>query len=59
MSVSYCPNAAELKAFVFPSSAPFNGKYLQHTFSSILAKGPPPPSPLPKTKRAESDDSRF
>jgi hypothetical protein len=29
------------------------------TFSSILASGPPPPSPLPKTRRAVDVDSKF
>jgi hypothetical protein len=29
------------------------------TFSSIFAKGPPPPSPCPNTRSAVSEDSRF
>ena len=29
------------------------------TFSSILGKGPPPPSPFPNTSREMSEDSRF
>ena len=34
-------------------------KKRRHTFSSILFRGPPPPSPLPKTSKAVSLDSRF
>lgn len=34
-------------------------KDLTLTFSSILDRGPPPPSPLPKTSNEVSDDSRF
>jgi hypothetical protein len=30
-----------------------------HTFSSIRANGPPPPSPFPNTSSASCDDSRF
>lgn len=29
------------------------------TFSIILGKGPPPPSPFPNTSREMSEDSRF
>ena len=29
------------------------------TFSNILERGPPPPSPLPNTSNEMSDDSRF
>ena len=29
------------------------------TFSSIFERGPPPPSPFPKTSSAVSEDSKF
>ena len=55
------PEAAELSvptsSVIIDWDTAGQGKRL--TFSSIFASGPPPPSPLPKTRSDDELDSRF
>ena len=57
-AITRCPYASELDPKVNPRSRPRRSTDAL-TFSSIFGSGPPPPSPLPKTSREMSEDSRF
>lgn len=57
MGVGDCTNTTKLHHRIRKRSG--KQALLRLTFSNILARGPPPPSPFPKTNNDLSEDSKF